>query len=103
MMQKFYEAIYDCGELEWLGDAPSGEFARVMLVTGDEDELAEFLKVITALKLPDGVNVFSLLRAMSPEQLMNLAKNCDDSVDWQNLQQKDQLSSEHEADKDNGI
>lgn len=58
MMQKFYEAIYDRGEIEWLGDAPSCEYALVMLVTGDEDELAEFRKVITALKLPDDVNVF---------------------------------------------
>jgi hypothetical protein len=100
MMQKFYEAIYDRREVEWLGDAPSCEYARVMLVTGNEDELAEFRKVITALKLPDDVNVFSLLRAMSPEHLITLAKNGGDSVDWQTLQQKDQLSSD---DNDNGI
>lgn len=102
-MQKCYEAIYDHGKLEWLGTPPNFQHAQMIVVTGDDEELTEFHNTITALKLPDGVNVFALLRAMSPEQLMNLAKNGGDSVGWQSLQQKDQLSSEHEADKDNGI
>ncbi len=102
-MQKCYEAIYDHGKIEWLGVAPNCQRAQIIVVTGDDDELAEFYKTVTALKLPDGVTVFSLLRAMSPEQLMNLAKNFGDSVDWLNLQQNDQLSSEHKTDNDNGI
>lgn len=92
-MQKCYEAIYDHGELEWLGEPPNFQHAQMIVVTGDDDELAEFHKTVTALELPDGVSMFSLLRVMSPEQLMNLAKNSNDSVDWQNLQQKDQAGS----------
>ncbi len=89
-MQKCYEAIYDHGKAEFLGVSPNCQYAQIIVVTGDDDDLTEFHNTVNALNLPDDVNVFSLLRLMSPEQLLNLAKNCDDSVDWKSLQQKDQ-------------
>ena len=68
-MQKCYEAIYDHGELEWLGVPPNFQKAQMIVVTGDDEELTEFHNTITALKLPDGVNVFSLLRAIDFQKI----------------------------------
>ena len=50
-MQKCYEAIYDHGELEWLGVPPNFQNAQMIVVTGDDEELTEFHNTITATLL----------------------------------------------------
>lgn len=94
-MPQCYQAIYNQGQVEWLDSASNSPRSRIMIMTGSDEELAEFYNAINALIFPAGVSVFSLLRILSPEQLLDLAKNHGNTVDWQELQLQ--------ANMDNGI
>lgn len=89
-MLKSYEAIYDHGQIQWLGTAPKFKRARVVLVADDTTEL-EVLeeKGLVVEEQSNGARLVSILRATPSEMLASISEKYGDPVEWQREQRKD--------------
>ncbi|MEQ1638890.1 MAG: hypothetical protein ABL903_19700 [Methylococcales bacterium] len=91
-MLKSYEAIYDHGQIQWLGIAPTFKRARVVLVADDENELEALTETgLVAEKQSNGVRLVSILRTTPSELLASIAEKYGEPVEWQLEQRKDRV------------
>jgi hypothetical protein len=87
-MLKSYEAIYDHGRIKWLGEVPSFNRARVVLVVDDASELEELPKTTPVAEKPNGARLVTILRTTPPELLASIAEKYGDPLEWQREQRK---------------
>lgn len=91
-MLKSYEAIYDHGRIEWLGEAPRFKRARVVLVADDAAELDEAEATKPAIEAEtDGSQLLAILNAVPPEVSASIAETFGDPVAWQREQRRDRI------------
>ncbi|NOT85945.1 MAG: hypothetical protein HOP02_14450 [Methylococcaceae bacterium] len=91
-MLKSYEAIYDHGQLQWLGTAPNFKRARVVLVVDDTSELeAPSERDLVAGQLKNGARLVSILRATPLELSASIAEKYGDPVEWQREQRQERV------------
>lgn len=97
-MLKSYEAIYDHGQIKWLGEAPRIKRMRVVLVADDANELEGLPETTTpvAETQGNGARLVSILRATQPELLASIAEKYGDPSEWQREQRIDRVLSGRE-------
>lgn len=83
-MLKSYEAIYDHGRLQWLGEVPRFKRVRVVLVADDSDELKDN-PIIQA----NGSQLVEIITAMPLEISASIAEKYGDAVVWQREQRQE--------------
>jgi hypothetical protein len=90
-MLKSYEAIYDHGHIEWLGEVPRFKRVRVVLVADDAAELDEAEAKPTIEAETDGSKLLAILNAVPPEVSASIAETFGDPVAWQREQRRDRI------------
>lgn len=87
-MLKSYEAIYDHGHIQWLGEVPKFKRVRVVLVTDDTHELEESSPLETH---NNGAKLVSILRGTSSELMASITEKFGDPLEWQREQRQDRM------------
>lgn len=82
-MLKSYEAIYDHGHIQWLGEVPRFKRVRVVLVADDACELDQAERVSST---ENGSRLVEFLPSVSAEARQRFAEKFGDPVVWQRQQ-----------------
>ena len=83
-MLKSYEAIYDHGRLQWLGEVPRFKRVRVVLVADDSDELKD-----NPMIQANGSQLVEIITATPLEISASIAEKYGDAVVWQREQRQE--------------
>jgi len=86
-MLKSYEAIYDHGHINWLGEVPRFKKLRVVVVADDDQEITD----ASTVKVKNGSQLVDILRKTSIEAKSSIAEKFGDAVEWQREQRKDRV------------
>lgn len=95
-MLKSYQAIYDHGTLQWIGNPPTVKRAHVVLVFDDSQDIAEYPRLSEVNK--NGAKLLEIIKSAPVEVTQGIVEKFGDGAEWQCEQRHDRALPGREVD-----